>query len=210
MYGPSWSLYEIHYRFLQYCTPDHFLAKKGIKFEWTTKCEESFQHWKELLISAPILRIADPNEDFFVCINACKEGLGGVLTQNEHAIFSESRKLKEHEKNYATHDLELETLVLTQKMWSHYLMGIKFELRTDFSHLKYLFGQPTLNVRQNRWLEILSKYDFDIKYIKGKENKVVDALSRMVNEMHAIAISMCRTDLKDIILDDVTTDQNYV
>jgi hypothetical protein len=62
------------------------LQKKGIKFEWTTKCEESFQHLKDLLTSAPILKIADPNEDFVVCTDACKEGLGGVLTQNGHVI----------------------------------------------------------------------------------------------------------------------------
>jgi hypothetical protein len=56
-------------------------------------------------------------------------------------------------------------------------MGRKFELRIDHSGLKYLFGQPTLNARQVRWLEFLSEYDFDINHIKGKENKVVDALS---------------------------------
>jgi hypothetical protein len=60
---------------------------------------------KDLLTSAPILNIFDPNEDFVVCIDACKEGLGGVLTQNGHVIFYESRNMKEHERNYATHDL---------------------------------------------------------------------------------------------------------
>jgi hypothetical protein len=112
------------------------LQKKGIKFEWTTKCEENFQHLKELLTSAPILKIADPNEDFVVCTDACKEGLGGVLTQNGHVICYESRKLKEHERNYATHDLELATIVHALKMWRHYLMGRKFELRIDHSGLK--------------------------------------------------------------------------
>jgi hypothetical protein len=86
---------------------------------------------KELLTSAPILKVAYPDEDFVVCIDACKEGLGGVLTQNGHVICYESRKLKEHEINYATHDLELEAIVHALKMWRHYLMGRKFELRTD-------------------------------------------------------------------------------
>jgi hypothetical protein len=62
---------------------------------------------KQLLTSAPILRITDPNEDFVVCTDACKEGLGGVLSHNGFVIYYESRKLKEHERNYATHDLEL-------------------------------------------------------------------------------------------------------
>jgi hypothetical protein len=67
--------------------------------------------------------------------------------------------------------LELATIVHALKMWRHYLMGRKFELRTDHYGLKHLFGQPTLNVRQTRWLEFLSEYDFEIKHIKGKDNK---------------------------------------
>jgi hypothetical protein len=78
-------------------------------------------------------------------------------------------------------------------------MGKKFELRTDHNSLKYLFDQPTLNARQIRWLEFLCEYDFDIKYIKGKDNKVADALSRKVHELHATAISMYKTELKDRI-----------
>jgi hypothetical protein len=185
------------------------LQKKGTKFEWTAKCEESFQHLKELLTSAPILKVADPDEDFVVCIDACKEGLGGVLTQNGHVICYESRKLKEHEINYATHDLELAAIVHALKMWRHYLMGRKFELKTDHSGLKHLFEQPTLNARQTRWLEFLSEYDFDIKHIKGKENKVVDALNRRVHEMHATTISMYCSDLKSRILEVVASDQHY-
>jgi hypothetical protein len=48
------------------------LQKKGVKFEWTSKCETKFQHLKILLTSAPILKIVDPYEDFIVCTNACK------------------------------------------------------------------------------------------------------------------------------------------
>jgi hypothetical protein len=60
--------------------PIPFLQKKGIKFEWTTKCEENFNLLKELLTSAPILKIVDPNEIFLVCTDACKEGISGFLT----------------------------------------------------------------------------------------------------------------------------------
>jgi hypothetical protein len=124
-----------------------------------------------------MLRIADPNKNFIVCTNACKEGLGGVPSQNEFVICYESRKLKEHERHYATHDLELVAIVHGLRKWRLYLMGKRFELRTDHNGLKYLFDQPILKARQSRWLEFLSVYDFDIKHIKGKENKVADALN---------------------------------
>jgi hypothetical protein len=88
-------------------------------------------------------------------------------------------------------------------------MGKRFELRTGHSGLKYLFEQPTLNSRQTRWLEFLSEYDFDINHIKGKKNKVVDALSRRVHLMHAIVVSMIQSNLRSIIL-DVVIDQHYL
>ena len=80
---------------------------------------------KELLTSAPILNIVDPNENFAVCTDTCKEGIGGVLTQNGHAISYESKKLKELERNYATHDLKLSSISHALNMWRHYLMGKK-------------------------------------------------------------------------------------
>jgi hypothetical protein len=125
-------------------------------------------------------------------------------------ICFESRKLKEHERLYATHDLELEAIVHALKKWRHYLMGKRFELRTDHNGLKYLFDQPTLNARQSRWLEFLCEYDFDIKHIKGKENKVVDALSRRVHELHATTISMYQTDLKGRISEAAKVDLQYM
>jgi hypothetical protein len=164
---------------------------------------------KELLTSAPILKITDPNKDYIVCTYACKEGLGGVLSQEGFVIFYESRKLKEHERNYATHDLELAAIVHTSGKWRHYLMGRRFELRTDHNGLKYLFDQATLNARQTKWIEFLCEYDFDIKHIKGKENKVADALSRKVHELHATTISMYRTEMKDRILESRNTNLQY-
>jgi hypothetical protein len=156
------------------------------------------------------MKIADLNEDFVVCIDACKEGLGGVLSQNGFVICFESIKLKEHERLYATHDLELVAIVHALKKWRHYLMGKRFELRTYHNGLKYLFDQPTLNSRQSRWLEFLYEYDFDIKHIKGKENKVVDALSRRVHELHATTISMYQTDVKGRILEAAKADSQYM
>jgi hypothetical protein len=72
--------------------------------------------------------------------------------------------------------------------------------------MKYLFVQPTLNARQIRWLEFLSECDFDINHIKGKENKVDDAIRRRMHELHATTISMYQSDLKDGILEAAKSD----
>ena len=97
--------------------PINSLQRKGIEFEWTPRCEESFRQLKDLLTSSPVLKIADPEKVFVVCIDACGQGLGGVLMQDNHVICYELRKLKAHERNYATHDLELATIVHALKMW---------------------------------------------------------------------------------------------
>jgi hypothetical protein len=90
--------------------------------------------------------------------------------------------LKEHEISYATHDLELAVIIHALRMWRHYLMGTKTELRKDHSCMEYLFEKPTLNVIETIWLEFISEYDFDIKHIKGKEKKVANALSGRVHK----------------------------
>jgi hypothetical protein len=102
--------------FLNIAHPITLFQKKGIKCEWNTKCEESFHHLKDLLTSAPIFKVVYSDEDFIVCTYTCKEGLSGVLTQNGHVIFYESRNLNEHEIHCATHDLEFPNIVHSLKM----------------------------------------------------------------------------------------------
>ena len=86
--------------------------------------------------------------------------------QDNHMVCYESRKFKDYEKNYATHDLELAAIVHALKMWGICLIDINFELRTDHCGLKYLFDQPTLNARKATWLEFLCEVYFEIKHIK--------------------------------------------
>ena len=62
------------------------LQRKGIKFEWTWKCEESFQWLKNLLTSVPVFKVADPEKYFLVCTDACGQRLGGVLMKDNHVI----------------------------------------------------------------------------------------------------------------------------
>ena len=130
--------------------------------------------------------------------------------QDNHVICYESRELKEHENNYATHDLELVAIIHALNMWRHYFKGKKFDPRIDHCGLKCLFEQPTLNVKQARWLEFLCDFDFEIKHIKGKENKVVDALSRKVHEMHVEYLSIFQTYLRQQLVNHTVEDEMYV
>jgi hypothetical protein len=152
---------------------------------------------KHILINAPMLNIADPNKEFCVCTYTYKEGLRGVLMQEEHVIFYESRKLNEHEINYVTHDIELVAIVHALKMWSNYLLGRMFFLMTYHSGLRYIFDQPKLNSRQARWMALLNEFDFEIKHIKGKENRVFDSLSKSMKVIHLEAVRTCELNFKE-------------
>ena len=89
-----------------------------------------------------------------------------------------ARKLKNHEQNYPTHDMDLAAIVFALKIWIHYLYGEQFEVFSDHKSLKYIFTQWDLNIRQRRWMEYLEDYDFALHYHPGKANVVADALSR--------------------------------
>ncbi|GJV45329.1 putative reverse transcriptase domain-containing protein [Tanacetum coccineum] len=153
------------------------LTQKGIKFDWGENEENVFQLIKQKLCSAPILTLPKGSEDFVVYCDASHKGLGAVLMQREKVIAYASRQLKVHEKNYTTHDLELGSVVFALKIWRHYLYGTRCTIFTDHKSLQHILDRKELNMRQRRWLELLSDYNCDILYDPGKANVVADALS---------------------------------
>ncbi|GJW57879.1 putative reverse transcriptase domain-containing protein [Tanacetum coccineum] len=156
------------------------LAQKNVKFDWSEKAEAEFQLLKQKLCSAPILSLPEGSENFVVYCDASRKGLGAVLMQKEKVIAYASRQLKIHENNYTTHDLELGAMAFcSTKCGDIYLYCTKcvyvFNFSQDFEHI---LDQKELNMRQRRWLELLSDYDYEIRYHPGKVNMVADALNR--------------------------------
>ena len=159
-------------------SPLNQLLRKGVKFEWTDKCQDSFEQLKEMLVEAPVLTQPTMGKEYTLYSDASDIGLGCVLMQDGKVVAYASRQLKPHEQNYPTHDLELAAVVFALKIWRHYLYGEKCRIYTDHKSLKYLLTQKELNLRQRRWLELFKDYDCIIDYHPGKANVVVDALSR--------------------------------
>ncbi|GKA25571.1 putative reverse transcriptase domain-containing protein, partial [Tanacetum coccineum] len=144
------------------------------------------------LVGAPILALPEGTEDFVVYCNASLKGYEAVLMQREKVIAYASRQLKVHEENYTTYDLELGAVVFALRLWRHYLYGTKCVVFTDHKSLQYILNQKELNLRQRRWIELLSDYDCEIRYHPGKANVVADALSRKerIKPLHVRALMM--------------------
>ncbi|XP_062080721.1 uncharacterized protein LOC133785510 [Humulus lupulus] len=123
------------------------LTRTNLKFTWSDKCEQSFQELKSRLISAPVLSLPSEDGQFVVYYDASKQGLGCVLMQSGKVIAFAPRQLKDYEKRYLTHGLELAAVVFALKIWRHNLYGVKCEIYTDHKSLKYFFTQKELNMR---------------------------------------------------------------
>ncbi|GJU83233.1 putative reverse transcriptase domain-containing protein [Tanacetum coccineum] len=104
-------------------------------------------------------------------------GRSGDVRRRKSKAYT-SRQLKIHKKNYTTHDLELGAVVFALKMWRHYLYGTKCVVFTNHKSLQHILDQKELNMRQRRWLELLSNYDCMLCCHPRKANVVADVLSR--------------------------------
>ncbi|KAH9734522.1 Endonuclease [Citrus sinensis] len=158
------------------------LTKKNVKFVWTPECKESFEELKRQLVTTPILAIPDNSKGYIIYSDVSKSGIECVLMQNGKVIAYASRQLKDYEKNYPLHDLELAAVVLALKIWHHNLMGAHCKIYTDHKSLKYFFTQKELNMRQWQRLELVKDYNYcEINYYPGKVNMVAVALSRKLS-----------------------------
>ena len=158
------------------------LTKHDQVWEWTPKHQQAFQQLKDALSHGPTLILPDEKLPYVVSTDASGFAIGASLCQDQgkgqQPIAYLSKKMLPAEQNYPVHEQELLAIVCALKEWRHYLHGEPFTVLTDHNSLQHFQTQPSLSRRQVRWSEFLSEFDFTIKYQKGKDNVVADALSR--------------------------------
>ncbi|GJV48863.1 putative reverse transcriptase domain-containing protein [Tanacetum coccineum] len=153
------------------------LTQKKVKFEWGDKQEATFP-----MLKVEVMQCTNwPNEGserFYHYCDASKKGLGVVLMQREKVIAYASRQLKIHEKNYTTSLFELEqSVVYSQDLEALPVMELSCMVFMILEP-QCILNQKELNMRQRRWLELLSDYDCEIRYHgKGKRRKRLDPVT---------------------------------
>ncbi|RVW19408.1 Transposon Ty3-G Gag-Pol polyprotein [Vitis vinifera] len=154
------------------------IVKKSVGFKWGSEQDRAFIEIKERLCGAPLLSLPDFSKTFEIECDASGIGIGAVLMQEKRPIAYFSEKLNGATLNYPTYDKELYALVRQLETWQHYLWPKEFVIHIDHESLKHLKGQGKLNRRHAKWVEFIETFPYVIKYKQGKENIVVDALSR--------------------------------
>ena len=161
------------------------LLSKKVKFNWNCHCEEAFKKIKEMLINIPILRIPDYDKPFKLYVDASHDGIGGVLMQEhegiDHPLCYYSRKLLCYQVGYSTIEKEALGLIMSLNHFDVYVKGTgkSVEVYTDHNPLVFLHKMKNSNQRLMRWCLILQDYKLDIKHVRGRDNVIADALSRV-------------------------------
>ncbi|XP_040967125.1 uncharacterized protein [Gossypium hirsutum] len=154
------------------------VIKKNSSFIRNDEQEKSFIKIKDCLTNAPLLALPDFSKTFEIVCDASGIGIGAVLTQEGRPVAYYSEKLNGAILNYPVYDKEMYALIQALETWQHYLWPKEFVIHSDHKALKHIKGQHKLNRRHAKWVEYLESFPYVIKYKKGKDNIVADALSR--------------------------------
>jgi len=162
--------------------PSHVLAplagltSNTTKWKWEPQHRKAFAMAKRIIAKEALLAYPDFNKPFQICTDASHYQLGAVVSQDGKPIAFYSRKLNPAQTRYTTTKRELLSIVQTLKEYRNILLGQGIELFTDHKNLVYKHFNTE---RVMRWQLLLEEFGPKLTYVKGSNNMVADALSRL-------------------------------
>ena len=180
-------------RFADISRPFTQLTGKEIPFNWTPKCQKSFELLKSYLCGEPILKYADTSKPYTLYTDASKYSLVGVPTQThttdidgksvttDHSVTFVSGLFRGSQLNWAALTKEAFAIYMSVKRLSFYLDQAEIYLRSDHLPLKRFLQENTLNSKVSNWAMELESFNIQFEYIQGSKNVLTDTLSRLIN-----------------------------
>ena len=178
--------------------PMRELKKQTKQFKWTNNHERAFRKIKEIIQTTEVIKHPDFSKPFVLHVDASNNSYGGILMQTEEEFNSEtlsnkntkfyiidmfSRFWSDSETNLHITSKELLALINAINKWSNYISMQKFYISTDLNNIPHLLklteDKIKLNAQHHRWAAYLLGLNFEVRHIKGVENKVADFLSRL-------------------------------
>ena len=167
------------------------LTGHEVKWNWCNKCDLSFQMMKDFLISAPILKYPDTSKPYTTDMS--KYGWAGVLTQEHTSVIDGKEVTTNHpvsfvsgmfcgsQLNWAAMTKEAYAICMTVKKSTFYLTGQEITLRSDNLPLRKFLNHKTLNNTVDNWAVAIESFKIKFVHIAGKDNVLVDTLSRLID-----------------------------
>jgi hypothetical protein len=153
------------------------LLKKNTVYVWTPQLQSSFDTLKEALVTAPVLILPDFTKEFCIETDASGKGIGAVLMQQGHPVAYLSKPLSGKNQALSTYEKECLVVLMAIEKWKSYLQHQPFTILTDHKSLVHLGQQKLTSGIQHKAFVKLLGYQYQVKYKKGADNSVADALS---------------------------------
>lgn len=161
------------------------LLRKNNRWKWTESQEQSFLKTKQMLTENIKLGYPDFSSEFIIQTDASSIGIGAVLYQENSRNPTDrvylafySRKLKSHERNYTTTELEMLAVVAALQYWKKIVYGYPVRLRTDHKALTFMLKTTMSSERVSRWSLFVQQFNIQFEHCSGKANVLPDILSR--------------------------------
>ena len=159
------------------------LQKSDTVWAWESEQQTAFEKTKTALTTLPVLTYFDKDKDHIIQTDASKTGLGAVLLQEGQPVVYTSRTLTDTKRRYSNIERELLSVVFGLERLHHYTFGKPITVETDHQPLTSIWKKTiaTSSPRLQRLLLRLAQYDVHIEYLRGRENVIADALSRVAS-----------------------------
>jgi hypothetical protein len=112
------------------------LLKKN-SFTWTPAAAQDFQTLKMATCTTPVLSLPDFTKIFVSECDASRKEIGVVLMQEGRPLAFTSKQLSERNLGKSIYENEMLAILHVVDLWRPYLLGQRFQIKTDHQSLKY-------------------------------------------------------------------------